>query len=147
MEMDTTLLVGSLEEVTIELVKAGMERAMGYGNTSDNFLFPNGDDVYIYGTEVDAPKFYGDGTYRTMWASISFRNYVGSCELLVTDSTGAQLIYNKINGLSKDALAEEYYHEINVVRHLIDGVAENAYEEEQRRMFDDVKRRIMGKDE
>ena len=142
--MDTALLVDGIDEVTLDLVRKGMERAMGYGNTSDNLFFPNGDDVYIYGTEVDAPKFSGDGTYKTMWSSISFRNYCGKCELLVRDSEGDHLLYNKINGLSKEALAEEYYREICVVRHLIDGVAENAYEDVKREMFKDSKRRIMG---
>ena len=141
--MDTTLLVDNIGDVTLDLVIMGMERAMGYGNTSDNLFFPNGDNVYIYGTEVDAPNFSGDGTYKTMWASISFRNYCGRCELLVKDSKGDHLIYNKINGLSKEELAEEYYHEICVVRHLIDGVAENAYEDVRREMFEDSKRRIM----
>jgi len=144
MGMDTSLVVSSLEEVTLELVSNGIERAMSYGNTSDNLLFPNGDDVYIYGTEVDAPNFSGDGTYKTMWASISFRNYCGRCELLVKDSKGDHLVYNKINGLSKEELAEEYYREILLVSHLIDGVAENAYEDVMREMFEDSKRRIVG---
>jgi len=144
MGMDTSLVVSSLEEVTLELVSNGIERAMSYGNTSDNLLFPNGDDVYIYGTEVDAPNFSGDGTYKTMRASISFRNYCGRCELLVKDSKGDHLVYNKINGLSKEELAEEYYREILLVSHLIDGVAENAYEDVMREMFEDSKRRIVG---
>ena len=144
MAMDKTLLVDSIEDVTLDLVRRGMERAMEYGNTSDNVFFPNGDDVYIYGTEVDAPKFSGEGTYRTMWASISFRNYCGRCELLVKDSKGDHLVYNKINGLSKEELAEEYYREILLVSHLIDGVAENAYEDIMREMFEDSKRRIVG---
>lgn len=144
MAIDATLLVDNLQEVTLGLVKRGMERAMGYGNTSNNVFFPNGDDVYIYGTEVDAPNFSGDGTYKTMWASISFRNYCGRCELLVKDSKGDHLVYNKINGLSKEELAEEYYHEICLVMHLIDGVAENAYEDVRREMFEDSKRRIVG---
>lgn len=135
MRFDSTLVVDSLDEVTRELVMQGIERAMGYGNTSDNLIFPNGDDVYIYGTEVDAPNFFCDGTYRTMWASISFRNYCGTCELLVKDSKGDHIIYNKIVGLSKDALADEYYHEICLVKHMIDGVAENAFEEVERSMY------------
>lgn len=144
MAIDRTLIASDLEDVTLELVLRGIERAMSYGNTSDNFLFPNGDDVYIYGTDVDAPKFCGKGTYETLWSSISFRNYVGSCELLVKDSAGAQLVYNKIKGLSKEALAEEYYREISVVRHLIDGVAENAFKDKWDEMLKESRRRMIG---
>lgn len=145
MRIDSTLVVNSLDEVTHELVTQGIERAMGYGNTSDNLLFPNGDDVYIYGTEVDAPNFFSDGTYRTMWASISFRNYCGACELLVKDSKGGHIIYNKIDGLSKEALADEYYHEICLVKHMIDGVAKNEFEDVERSMYRELAEKLMGK--
>lgn len=144
MSIDKTLLVDDIEDVTPDLVMKGMERAMGYGNTSDNLFFPSGDPVYIYGTEVDAPKFVGEGMRRVMWSSISFRNYCGACELLVKDSKGNHLVYNRINGLSKNALAEEYYHEICVVRHMIDGVAENAYKDVQDSMYEESRQILEG---
>lgn len=144
MRFDSELVVESLDEVTRELVMRGIERAMGYGNTSHNPFFPSGDDVYIYGTEADAPNLLGGGTHRTMWASISFRNYCGTCELLVKDSKHAHLIYNKINGLSKQALADEYYREICLVKYMIDGVAENVFKEVRRSMFNESVKKLMG---
>lgn len=125
--------VNSLDLVTRELFEQAINAAMGDDNTSSNPLFPNGDSWYVYGKFV--PKEESDDGEWHRVSQVSFRNYCGNCEMLITDVAGNFIIYTKIDGLSRSDLIDEYYREFILVRHLIDSEIKDTFNEEKSRMY------------
>lgn len=93
-------------------------------NTTGNLLFPAGDDVIVCG---ECGK--GEDCFERR-SLVSFRNYCGTLEMLVTDSRGRFIVYTKLDGLPKESVIEEYWHEFELVRHLIGGRIDHAFSQE-----------------
>lgn len=133
--------VHDLNDVNIELLERVCDAAMGQNNTSINPLFPNGDTWMIYSPWESQEQFEAENPEakpcEARRSGISFRNYCGTLELLVKDADGSHVIYNKINGLTKDDLLAEYFREITLVKHLIGQKSQKTFAEESRRMYED----------
>lgn len=95
----------NLNDITFEYMKDMATMTMNSG--INNFA--------IIGCSGDTYFLYGEGRK----SQVSFRNYCGSLELLITDKNGNFIIYNKLDGLSFDDLIIEYYKQFLSVKHLI----------------------------
>ena len=142
--------VHDVNDITRELLDKVCDAAMGDDNTSDNFLFPNGDNWLLLckwktQEEFDAyAKSHDDvKPYHISYGGVSFRNYCGTLELLITDANGNHIIYNKIDGLSRKELLDEYYHEIMLVKHLTDTVKTKTFQKESDRMCKNNEERLV----
>lgn len=87
---------------------------MGAGINSIAPLGFSGDSYYLFG-ELKNPNT--KDWYRE--SEVSFRNYCGMLEMMITDSKGKTLIYTKIDGLPVKELISEYYRQFLMVRDLI----------------------------
>ena len=75
--------------------------------------------------------------FQSHRGGISFRNYCGTLELLIEDAEGGHIVYNKIDGLSREDLIAEYMHEIKLVKHLLGQKKTSTFEKEKHRMYQD----------
>lgn len=87
-----------MKEMAIITMKAKIENFALLGCSSNDFIL-----------------FSGKGK-----SQVSFRNYCGNLEMLITDINRNFLIYTQIDGLSFDELLEEYYRQFLKVKHLIE---------------------------
>ena len=92
--------------------------AMGCGISSVAPLGFSGDTYYMFGKMIDA-KESEDGKWHRV-SQVTFRNYCGTLEMLITSKNGHFLIYNKLDCLSYDEIIDEYYREFCLVKHLIE---------------------------
>lgn len=96
----------SLDDITLDYMKEMAIITMNSGINNFAIVGCSGDTYYLYG--------------ESRRAEVSFRNYCGTLELLITDLNGRFIIYNKLDGLSFDDLINEYYKQFLVVKHLIE---------------------------
>ena len=105
----------NLDDITLDYMKEMAIRAMTSGITEFAVIGCSGDTYYLYG--------------ESRKSQISFRNYSGVLEMLITDLTGEFIIYNKLNGLSFDKLVEEYYRQFLTVKHLINTEIDQTFKD------------------
>lgn len=96
----------NLDNITLEYMKDMAIMTMNSGINNFAIIGCSGDTYYLYG--------------ESRKAQVSFRNYCGGLEMLITDLDGNFITYNKLDGLSFDDLINEYHRQFLVVRHLIE---------------------------
>lgn len=96
----------NLDDITLDYMKEMAVRTMSAGITRYAILGCRGDTFFLFG--------------ESRKSEVSFRNYCGFLEILITDLKGNFIIYNKLNGLSFNELIEEYYRQFLVVKDLIE---------------------------
>lgn len=96
----------NLDDITLDYMKEMAIITMASGITEFAIIGCSGATYYLYG--------------ESRKAEVSFRNYCGTLEMLITDLNGRIIIYNKLNGLPFDELIEEYYRQFLIVKHLIE---------------------------
>lgn len=143
--------VHDVNAITYRLLDKVCTAAMGDNNTSINPLFPNGDSWMLYSKwhsqeEFDAYAEQHEDVkpYRIRDCSISFRNYCGTLELLVVNEDGNFPLYNKIDGLSRGELIDEYYREIMLVKHLVNRGTCHTFQADMDRMYKDNYEKFFG---
>lgn len=95
----------NLDDITLDYMKEMAVKTMAAGITEFAIIGCSGATYYLYG--------------ELRKSQVSFRNYFGGLEMLITDSKGRFIIYNKLDGLPFDELVEEYYRQFLTVKHLI----------------------------
>jgi hypothetical protein len=95
----------NLDDITLDYMKEMAIIVMNSGIKHFAIVGCSGDTYFLYG--------------ESRKAQVSFRNYFGTLELLITDLNGRFITYNKLDGLSFDDLINEYYRQFLTVKHLI----------------------------
>ena len=96
----------NLDNITLEYMRDMAVMTMNSGINNFAIIGCSSDTYYLYG--------------ESRKSQVSFRNYCGGLEMLITDLDGKFITYNKLDGLSFDDLISEYYRQFLTVKHLIE---------------------------
>ena len=117
MAKNQTLLVGSLDQVTEELILKAIKLALQIGITHTAPLGASGDDIILHGLSD-----YGTLSSKGRVSLIQVRKYNSDVELLVTDKNGGFLFYGKYDAdLGVEFVAYEYNRIIKMLGNRILG--------------------------